>query len=119
MCYGGCDCQRCSGEPPVLKSDRQLCSDDWKDLTSAKEKSITVYKIQNPEGLFSTGGSTPDWKRQGKTWVALNHLNAHLTMIHDDVHWRRVPGDPYSGCIVIEYRSTPVKKSRIIEGRMT
>jgi hypothetical protein len=32
MCYGGCDCQRCSGEPPVIKkSDRQQCSDDWQE----------------------------------------------------------------------------------------
>lgn len=35
MCYGGCDCQRCSGEPPVIKkSDRQQCSDDWKEHMS-------------------------------------------------------------------------------------
>lgn len=29
MCYGGGDCQRCRGEPPVIKkSDRQQCRDD-------------------------------------------------------------------------------------------
>jgi len=49
MCYGGCDCQRCSGEPPIIrKSDRQQCSDDWKELTS--KKPIVIFD-KNYEGF--------------------------------------------------------------------
>ena len=42
---------------------------------------MTIYKIQNAAGLYSTGGSAPRWAKRGKTWVALNHLNAHLTLL--------------------------------------
>lgn len=87
---------------------------------------MTVYKIRNPQGLFSTGGSTPSWSKRGKTWVALNHVNAHLTLIRTertkfleglkDIRtsqryeaMRRISigadktVDPYVGCDVIEY----------------
>jgi len=86
---------------------------------------VHIYKIRNPQGLFSTGGATPSWSRRGKTWVALNHLNAHLTLIRTErakflaglkdtrtaqryEAMRRLSTvdktlDPYRGCEVIEF----------------
>lgn len=53
MCYGGCDCRRCSGEPPVIKkSDRQQCSDDWKELTSKKPVVIFDKNYEGFEALY-------------------------------------------------------------------
>lgn len=57
MCYGGCDCQRCSGEPPTLKkNDRQQCSDDWGELTSHTPKVIFEKDYIGFESLY-------DWER--------------------------------------------------------
>ncbi len=38
-----------------------------------------LYKIQNKDGLFSTGGTVPDFSRNGKTWNSLSNVKAHLT----------------------------------------
>ena len=86
---------------------------------------MTVYKIQNAAGLYSTGGTAPRWTKQGKTWVALNHLRAHLTLLKTEqrrflaalkdertrVRYeaiRTVNGidkslNPYVGCEVVAY----------------
>ena len=89
---------------------------------------MTLYKIRNAAGLFSTGGTTPSWSKRGKTWVALNHLNAHLTLVRTE-QARFVAGlkdertkaryeatrrysrvdktlNPYVGCDVIEFEAT-------------
>ena len=71
---------------------------------------MKVYKIRNKEGLFSTGGLTPQWKKRGKTWVALSHINSHLNMLNKyyDANTRVYRGwlrqdNPYIGCMIIEY----------------
>lgn len=52
---------------------------------------MTVYKIRNKAGLYSTGGSQPHWAKRGKTWVALNHVNAHLTLIRSETErWNKM-----------------------------
>lgn len=97
---------------------------------------MTAYKIRNPQGLFSTGGSTPRWTKRGKTWVALNHLNAHLALIRSEqVRWiarlkdertraryeqtRRCTKidktlNPYIGCDVVEYGVTETDRRSIV-----
>lgn len=67
---------------------------------------MTIFKIRNSQGLFSTGGSHPKWTKRGKTWVALNHLNAHLTLIRTELNnYTRVnrQANPYVNCEVVEY----------------
>jgi len=46
MCYGGCDCQRCSGEPPVIKTPKHA------------KKPIVIFD-QKYEGFESL----QDWDR--------------------------------------------------------
>jgi hypothetical protein len=51
MCYGGCDCRRCSGEPIApKKSDRQQCSDDWAEIV--KVKSVKESFAKDIEALL-------------------------------------------------------------------
>jgi hypothetical protein len=41
---------------------------------------ITVFKIKSTlTGLFSTGGSSPDWSKKGKTWSQRGHVSLHLS----------------------------------------
>jgi hypothetical protein len=89
---------------------------------------MTLFKIRNPQGLFSTGGTTPSWSKRGKTWVALNHVNAHLTLVRSEkTRWIEGLKDertkarfdatrrctrvdktihPYVGCVVVEFEAT-------------
>ena len=119
-------------------NDRQQCSDEWKELVVTHAK-ITVYKIRNKAGLYSTGGSKPSWSKRGKTWVALNHVNAHLTLIRTEMqHWQdrmngtvwtetqkkhmRIHADksinPYDGCQVVAFEMQEMKSQWIVEGRL-
>ena len=45
---------------------------------------MTIFKIRNAAGLYSTGGMNPRWTKRGKTWVAMNHLTAHLTLLRQE-----------------------------------
>lgn len=100
---------------------------------------MTVYKIRNSSGLFSTGGTAPSWSKRGKTWTALNHLNAHLTLLRTERarfvacladlrtaeryeatrRYGKVDKtvDPYVGCEVIEYQMTEFSVKKITEER--
>lgn len=69
------DGQRCSGEPPVSQTPTP---------TTKTPGRLTIFKIRNPHGLYSTGGTSPRWSKRGKTWVALNHLHAHLTLVRHE-----------------------------------
>jgi len=40
---------------------------------------MKVYKIRDKNtGLFSTGGTQPDWNKEGKTWMSIGHIKNHL-----------------------------------------
>lgn len=45
---------------------------------------MTIFKIRNSKGLYSTGGTHPSWSKRGKIWAALNHLTAHLTLLRTE-----------------------------------
>lgn len=139
-CYGGCDCQRCSGEPTEpKKSDKQICSDDWDELIAKRKKTLTVYKIRNKAGLYSTGGCSPKWTKRGKTWVAVNHVNAHLSLIRSEQkrwndlmtgklwtesqkrHMRENSDrslNPYDGCEVVALHMQEKGAQQIVDGRV-
>lgn len=57
----------------------------------------SLFRIQNTDGYFSTGGSYPRWSKTGKVWLKLAHVKAHLAMLS-----RRNP-HPYLNASVIEY----------------
>jgi hypothetical protein len=70
---------------------------------------MKVYKIRNSEGLHSTGGISMRWMKNGKTWVALQHINSHINMVRKEVGRRRdhrYITFPYIGCVIIEYEVT-------------
>ena len=101
---------------------------------------MKIYKIKNPDGLYSTGGSSPKWTRKGKTWVALNHLRAHLTFIRQEretatarlkdprvaeryflmglMRDRDPRKDPYTGCVVEEFEVVPLHTTLLSDGKM-
>lgn len=58
-------------------------------------KKKTAYKIQNSKGLFSTGGTSPEFSSIGKTWSSLQNLTSHLTQGSHLWH-------EYSDCKVVE-----------------
>jgi hypothetical protein len=73
---------------------------------------IKTYKIERPDGLFSTGGTSPTFTRRGKTWSQLNHLKSHLRQFCHDAKtidgkytkgwWNEIPED----WTVIEIKAT-------------
>jgi len=44
---------------------------------------MEFFKIQSKGGLFSTGGTSPFWSRNGKQWSKECHLRRHLTELTD------------------------------------
>ncbi len=39
---------------------------------------IKIYKIENQDGLFSTGGRHPRWTKKGKIWQSFGAVKLHL-----------------------------------------
>lgn len=100
---------------------------------------MTVYKIRHPSGQYSSGGSQPTWKRRGKTWTALNHLTAHLTLLRTEeqrwekkmasdlwthqqkvvmqLRWDRVH-DIYEDCTVVRFEVQEQHTTEIVAGVM-
>lgn len=46
-------------------------------------ESNVVYKIRNKDGLYSTGGSSPSFTKNGKVWNSKSALNNHIRMLID------------------------------------
>jgi hypothetical protein len=66
-----------------------------------------AYKIRRKsDGLFSSGGTDPDFNRQGKTWSCIGHLKNHLKQFYS-YHWQTKGGDwrleMYKDCEIVEY----------------
>lgn len=66
-------------------------------------KTEFFYKIRRKsDGLFSTGGSSPNFSKKGKTWSSRANLDRHLGMLlqYPDRFW----GLPvYEDCEVITF----------------
>jgi hypothetical protein len=72
-----------------------------------------VYKIRRKsDGLFSTGGMSPNWSKTGKTWNAIGHLKNHLHQFDHIYDYNRETGQSfyrdetpniYGGCEIITY----------------
>lgn len=61
-----------------------------------------VYRIQYPDGLFSTGGSWPGASKKGKLWVSKQALSAHLNLVLST----RDGSKTYKGAKLITYELT-------------
>lgn len=58
---------------------------------------MILYQIQNSKGLYSTGGYTPRFSRNGKVWVGKAAMAGHLAVM---------PSKVYDDCIIIEIDCT-------------
>jgi hypothetical protein len=45
---------------------------------------IKIYKIENEEGLFSTGTRNPKWTKKGKIWQSFGAVKLHLRQFCSD-----------------------------------
>jgi len=68
----------------------------------------SVFKIRRrSDGLYSKGGSTPSFSKQGKTWTSKSALSGHLALIHEYDRYKHVHTSTiatvYADCEVIEY----------------
>lgn len=78
---------------------------------------MSIFKIKNQQGLFSTGGIFPEWSKRGKVWKTLGNLKSHLTLIANERNYKI-----YNGCNIVEFEMieksiTPVDK--IIEEQIS
>ncbi len=66
-----------------------------------------VYRIMRKDGLFSNGGTEPDFNKQGKTWSTLGQLKNHLKLFYR-YSWSDKKEtwdiDHYKDCSIIEYK---------------
>jgi hypothetical protein len=70
------------------------------------EKTKYVYKIlRKSDGLYSIGGSSPRFKKNGKAWSSIGGLKNHLNLVYGDVSYRGVePTKVYDDCVVVSYK---------------
>ena len=69
---------------------------------------MSIFKIQNEEGLFSTGGKSPSFNDRGKSWNSLGHLRNHLNSV------LRKKNNPYKGAVtVVSFDLSPVDSAKV------
>ncbi len=66
----------------------------------------TVYKIRNKQGLYSTGGTYPNFTKGGKTWSTIGSFNNHISLILEAGHVR----NPYKDCELVEIEISSFEK---------
>lgn len=85
----------------------------WYPSSEDKKLKIIGYKIRRvSDGLYSTGGGTPSWRKTGKVWAGLNQLHNHFAVIQEYQSYahRRHSRDPlpdfvsafYKGCEIVK-----------------
>jgi hypothetical protein len=67
---------------------------------------MLCYKIKNRDGLFSTGGKFPKFKKKGKSWSSLGHLKNHINLVNEYNYYNK---DIYKDCVVVTYEVTEVE----------
>ena len=71
------------------------------------------FKIRRKsDGLFSTGGTTPKFTKNGKTWSSIGALKNHLNLMNGkrwDSYWKQylpINKTYYDDCEVVELNIT-------------
>lgn len=62
---------------------------------------MNIWKVRNQNGLFSSGGATPWFKKDGKSWNSLDGIKKHLKIILQ--HKDQNDPDWYKNCDVVCY----------------
>lgn len=69
-----------------------------------------IFKIRRrSDGLFSTGGSSPRFRKEGKTWTKRHHVTAHLRLLGD--RERKL----YQDCDLVTYTCTVTEVADLLE----
>ena len=76
---------------------------------------MKVYKIRDENGLYSTGGTSPEFNKNGKTWNNIGHVKNHLRQFFDRTSYRRNRSELYDNAeiIAIEISETEVEKQPV------
>ena len=77
-----------------------------------------IYKIQRSDGLFSTGGISPDFNKVGKVWKQIGHLKSHIAQIvsygsYSNIGTRMALA--YKDCEIAEYEIIKVATMNITD----
>lgn len=64
-------------------------------LSYRQGEDMTLYRIKRPDGLYSNGGASPCFKRNGKIWLSVHNLHHHLGLVSDRGRIHR-----YEDCVV-------------------
>ena len=75
------------------------------------KKNDAVFKIRNAEGLFSTGGSDPNFHERGKVWPSQRAVKLHIAA---PMRWQsryasldlRNKREFYRDCEIVRYEMT-------------
>ena len=49
---------------------------------------IKIFKIENQEGMFSTGTRNPRWTKKGKIWQSFGAVKLHLRQFCSNWDWK-------------------------------
>lgn len=76
---------------------------------------MKVYKIRDENGLYSTGGQTPEFNKNGKIWNNIGHVKNHLRQLFDRTDYRRKQYEMYDNAeiIAIEISETELEKQPV------
>lgn len=76
---------------------------------------MKVYKIRDQNGLYSTGGQSPEFNKNGKTWNNIGHVKNHLRQFFDRTNYRRNRSELYDNAeiIAIEISETEIEKHSV------
>jgi len=76
-------------------------------------KTYFAYKIQNSDGMFSSGGSEPKFQRVGKVWNSIGALKSHLRLVSN-----QCGKSFYDNCIVVVLTNVGARPIPIEEGKI-
>lgn len=76
------------------------------------------FKVRNPEGLYSDGGSSPTFSKTGKSWGSLPRLRNHLNLVNATFMSNLTYGRKhhYEGCEIVRFteaESFPVTRETV------
>ena len=75
-------------------------------------KECSVYKIKNKNGLYSSGGTSPRFVKDGKCWGSIRQLKNHLRQFYGAKHKYQTNEEYFSGnkipgdWIIVEFTET-------------
>lgn len=72
---------------------------------------MKVYKIRNPQGLFSNGGSHPSFTKNGKSWSNIGHVKSHLGYDQSGPAKEEL----YQNCEVIVFESSVIDSFSVLD----